>query len=615
MMHGKAWAEKVLMMFTRGLDWVTLAGVTGSTVRRGARIVLKTVVPCILALAVAALALPGRAQEDPGFVALAFLAETDPAAALVQIDAQLAREAAQPAPDPRVVFDHYRLQADLLIGLGRMAEAAALLADLALYTRQMRARLDLDPAPLFDEAARLFEAAGDPARAREVMLELLAEHREGARPADVIAGDLARLARLSDLLGEAETARSYRDAAQAALAAPADPVTRGDNPGFREVDVYYATDRARSGEDDPNTFYGADRGALELGIATVSIPETHTPGVVEAPSIWRLEFRADPAKHVVLQRITPLAEQAFYSRLQSVFADAPGKEAFVFVHGYNVRFDQAARRAAQMAYDMNYDGVPILYSWPSRGSTVGYVADTAVVRLSGRRLSRFLDDLVARSGAETIHIVAHSMGNRALTDALELLALRHGLQPGDAPVFGQVIFAAPDVDAGLFKAMLPTIRPVARRLTLYASEEDWALTASRKLHGDMPRAGIGGATTLSDAHIDSIDMSELGEDMLSHSYFADDSSALADLMTLFWRNAAPQHRCGLESRAALAGEVPVWAYRRDTCAERSLIGVLGHLKREGVQSEEAARAVVRRTVSDRDLAARLERVVSAMVGD
>ena len=116
--------------------------------------------------------------------------------------------------------------------------------------------------------------------------------------------------------------------------------------------------------------------------------------------------------------------------------------------------------------------------------------------------------------------------------------------------------------------MLPTIRPLARRLTLYASEQDWSLAVSRKLHGNALRAGMGGEVTLTDPLIDSIDMSELGDDMLTRSYFADDSSALADMMTLFWRNTAPRSRCGLSERRPENGAASVWHYDRGSCADR-----------------------------------------------
>ena len=42
-------------------------------------------------------------------------------------------------------------------------------------------------------------------------------------------------------------------------------------------------------------------------------------------------------------------------------------QALIFVHGFNVSFDNALFRAAQIAYDLNFDGPGVSFSWPSRG--------------------------------------------------------------------------------------------------------------------------------------------------------------------------------------------------------------------------------------------------------
>ena len=192
------------------------------------------------------------------------------------------------------------------------------------------------------------------------------------------------------------------------------------------------------------------------------------------------------------------------------------------------------------------------------------------------------------------------MGNRALTDALELIASRRGLTETSDPIFDQILFAAPDVDAGLFAQMLETIRPIAKRLTLYASENDWALESSRRLHGNAPRAGQGGRFTLVSSNIDSVDMSELGEDMLAHSYFADDSSALADMMALFWRNTDPARRCGLEAGNSAAGDAPYWVYRRGQCESQSMIDVMALMQRNNVQTERDAQIMLIRSDGNRE---------------
>lgn len=581
--------------------------------RNRADMVLKTIKPLVHGAVLASVLAIGTAsvvpaQEDPGFAGLTYLIGTDPDAALDQISEMLDQAQTDPNADPRLIFDLYRSAADLLIDGAQIDAAAQIIGQLATFAVRYRDQLDIDPVPLFAEAAALMESTGNLRGARDVQIAMLEEQRSGGEPDIVISDTVAEIERLSSALDQPVPPGIKSAGSDTSK-------TRSDGTGgYREVDVYYATDRAQSGKPRPSEFYGSGRGELELGIATVTVPDLHTPGVLEAPSIWKLEFRPDPVKHVVLQSVEPLDPDSFFGRMQAEMDTRTNREAFVFIHGYNVQFDQAARRAAQMAYDMAYDGLPILYSWPSFGSTLMYVADTAVVRLSGRRLSRFLEDLAMRSGADTIHIVAHSMGNRALTDALELLALRLGQKEGDDPVFGQVVFAAPDVDAGLFQEMLPTIRPLAERLTLYASEQDWALTASRKLHGNALRAGLGGPHTLTSRDVDSVDMSTLGDDMLAHSYFADDSSALADLMTLFWQNADPVERCGMQEDRDTDDGLPVWRYQTGVCADRNLLNVLAHLRKAQVTSPLEVNQIILNTVLDADLAQKLESVVSGIIG-
>ena len=118
----------------------------------------------------------------------------------------------------------------------------------------------------------------------------------------------------------------------------------------------------------------------------------------------------------------------------------------VFIHGYNVSFHRAARRTAQLAYDLDFAGVPLFYSWPSDGAFLRYTADEQDVRLTVPHLTEFLNDVVQATGAERVHVVAHSMGSRALAAALTDIG-----RDISEPVFGEVIFAAPDIAAREFR--------------------------------------------------------------------------------------------------------------------------------------------------------------------
>jgi len=253
------------------------------------------------------------------------------------------------------------------------------------------------------------------------------------------------------------------------------------------VHVFYATDRKIDpGAGKPEyTAERSDNETLSLGTLDVSIPRDHKMGEIERPSIWRFEFSEDPEKHVVLLGVSPKPESVFFKELSQVVSTSAHNQAFVFVHGYDVTFADAAMRTAQLAYDLGFEGAPILYSWPSKGQVQDYPADEASIEWAAPHLKNFLEKIAANSNATTVHLIAHSMGNRALTKALSSIAEE---RPEFPHIFKQVFLAAPDIDAGVFKQLAESFPKAASQVTLYASSNDKALLASKKFH-DFPRAG------------------------------------------------------------------------------------------------------------------------------
>ena len=242
---------------------------------------------------------------------------------------------------------------------------------------------------------------------------------------------------------------------------------------------------------DIQRMYGNDRneGEMELGTCQVSIPKDHQVGEMESPSVLRLEFVEDPQRHIVLQDVRLAAVEAFYGDLRACVEKSAGRQAFVFIHGYNVGFEAAARRTAQIAYDLKFDGAPIFYSWPSQEGLLAYTVDENTVAWTVPHLKEFLLGVAKRSGARSVHLIAHSMGNRALTSALRELSLE---LKNDCPRFHEVVLTAPDIDADVFRRDLaPAIVGIADRVTLYASSNDEALAASKAIHGYC-RAGESG---------------------------------------------------------------------------------------------------------------------------
>ena len=259
---------------------------------------------------------------------------------------------------------------------------------------------------------------------------------------------------------------------------------------------------------------------VEMGVCEVTIPEIHQPGELESPSfLLRLEVTEDPEKHIVLKSVHRLEPNAFFDDMHRDL-EKKGKNVLVFVHGYNVSFEDAARRTAQMAFDLKFPGVPVFYSWPSQANWYGYRSDSENIKNSVDQIKFFLSEIAARSEATSINLVAHSMGNVGLTSALAKMS--------DAK-FNQIVLAAPDIDAETFKhEIAPKIVTRGNRVTLYTSKTDLALIASKYFnHG--PRAGDSGSELVLVPGIQTIDATAVDSSLLGHSYYGSNVNVLYDL--------------------------------------------------------------------------------------
>ncbi len=306
---------------------------------------------------------------------------------------------------------------------------------------------------------------------------------------------------------------------------------------------------------DSGIRYGNERGQMSYGTCEVTIPQSHELGEVERPSLLRLEVREDVTKHVVLQRTGRSEKDAFFNQLQKTVEAAPRREVFVFVHGYNVTFDGAARRTAQIAHDVQFQGAPVFFSWPSQGGLLKYTVDETNVEWAVPHLREFLVEITRRSGAESVNLIAHSMGNRALTAALRELQLQLGQE---AALFNQIILAAPDIDAEIFRRDLaPALVQTGQRVTLYASSNDQALVASKRVHG-YARAGDAGAGLVVLPGIETIDVSRLDTSLLGHSYYGSSDPILSDIRQLIEQALPAAQRTSLLPHAY--GDLTYWVF-------------------------------------------------------
>ncbi|UZJ37140.1 MULTISPECIES: alpha/beta hydrolase [unclassified Prosthecochloris] len=305
------------------------------------------------------------------------------------------------------------------------------------------------------------------------------------------------------------------------------------------VRMLFGTDRNRTDATDPGKVFGFERGDVAYGVCTVSLPFDHRIGELERPV-----FKEDSAEHVVLIDVCVYDRQAFFTEMQGCVNRSVDKQLLLFLHGYNMTFEKAAHNMAQIVADLGFEGCPVFYSWPSRGKVSGYPADETSVRWSKNNLKKFLEDIAVKSGSKSIYLLAHSMGNRILTDAfLELIEERQDLKRH----FKALLLVAPDIDTGIFK------RDIAERLgrsgsfvTIYASSEDKALKASRRIHG-FPRVGEVEGIPLIVPEIETIDATGVDTSFLGHSYFNRSRSVLSDIYYIINEDLQADERFSLEA--------------------------------------------------------------------
>jgi esterase/lipase superfamily enzyme len=323
-----------------------------------------------------------------------------------------------------------------------------------------------------------------------------------------------------------------------------------DERKYAMVRVFYGTDRKDTGAKD----FGAERGETSFGSCDVSIPHDHRYGALEQHSVWKFQFYDSPAKHVMVMDGQPLDWQSWVAAVDGRIAETRERSALVFVHGYNVSFRDAARRVAQMAYDLQFDGVPMLFSWPSHDGAVAYFDDEKESEWAQPHVEEFLRRVRDETKADSIYVVAHSMGGRPVARGLADLAATPA-----ARRFKELVLAAPDIDAGVFsRDIAPWLPKAAEGVTLYCSSSDLALGLSKRLH-DYRRAGDSEGGVLCCPGIESIDASAVDTGLVGHSYYAEELSLIGDLFYLLHDGFRADRRFALQA----VGDPPArtWRFR------------------------------------------------------
>lgn len=231
----------------------------------------------------------------------------------------------------------------------------------------------------------------------------------------------------------------------------------------------------------------ASNEAVEEGarysLQRISVPPGHEPGKVERPAFGA----ADPQKHFVVLARRSLDESQFYTELASHISGRIGtnRDILLYVHGFNVSYDEARFRLVQIANDGRFGGIAVLYTWPATGSLLDYGAAKENATAARDALTKLIRRLSDVPDVGRVHILAHSMGAWLTMEALRENAISGS--PDLKGKLGDVMLAAPDIDLSVFRKQLARLDP--SHVSVLVAANDRALSLSRTLAGDRPRLG------------------------------------------------------------------------------------------------------------------------------
>ena len=216
-----------------------------------------------------------------------------------------------------------------------------------------------------------------------------------------------------------------------------------------------------------------------------------------------------------------------------------GADVLVYIHGFNVSFDEAAGSAAALQAKLDKAGLDIivvLFTWPSDGKSTPFISykkdrdDAAASGLAFSRAFQKLHDFLVGLPRDAycgcaIHLLCHSMGNFVLENTLWHLRKN---TPGKLPrIFAEIVLASPDVDDDAFESenKFGRLTELARRINVYFNRGDEALVISDKTKGNPDRLGEGGPKHPMDvpSGVVNLDCSEIVGGLVEHSYYLDEA--------------------------------------------------------------------------------------------
>ncbi len=337
------------------------------------------------------------------------------------------------------------------------------------------------------------------------------------------------------------------------------------------VEVVYVTDRLSEPRRDGLLAYGSERSdALSYGICTVAIGRDLSWADLVHDSRTRhrrnaLNLSCQSIRELGHLPKTPLAlvmrngelvddpdalgavaaaKEEFCDFVSQRLSEAGGKkEAYVYVHGFNNTFEDAAFVMAGLWHFLGRQGIPFIYTWPAGGGGYGYDRESGEFTIY--HLKQFLRGLASCPDVEKIHLIAHSRGTDVALTALRELQIENrgaGSEGSAALKLGNLVLAAADLDLQVVRQRIVAERLMLlpECLTVYTSDDDMAISAAEILFRSTRRLGELRASDLTPeqkANLAAVPQMQIIQcrvtnSLLGHDYFHSNPAVSSDLILL-----------------------------------------------------------------------------------
>lgn len=299
---------------------------------------------------------------------------------------------------------------------------------------------------------------------------------------------------------------------------------------------------------------------------------------IEPDSLINVNIGEPPKNRLTLGHNEIQEREDFVRNVIALISRSENFSGLLYIHGFNVSFEEAANNTAKLSYDLGFTGQPFFFSWPARGSVPSYTADREDMKSSQPALRSMIRDILTLTPITQLYIVAEGMGAALVSHALKNTFATH---PEFRQRISEIVLIAPDIDRTEFiDELAPFIASAERPVTLYASNDYPGLNFQKQLGERVLQTvnessglrAIEAAETRSLAgdtengplvvnHVETIDMGVANTPLSEAQGFADPGAILEDLWDLINNGNRANSRSQLT--ACYSPDGTHWAFAPD----------------------------------------------------